>query len=137
MTTTSQSVFVFFASFSVVIIAVDRMRFVVTPKKVQLNNKMVKMMKARPAQYIFYVIKHQGLVFSLIGLLLSTVFSVPLFIYTEIEVLFKDASYCYEVKQIFLILKLIPLFSIRAFPRRFGGRFTPSSVSQSSSWCPA
>ena len=43
MTTTSQSVFVFFASFSVVIIALDRMRFVVTPDKVQLNNKMVKL----------------------------------------------------------------------------------------------
>ena len=136
MTTTSQSVFVFFASFSVVIIAVDRMRFVVTPKKVQLSNKMVKRIKTRPAQYIFYVI-NQGWVFSLIGLLLSIVFSVPLFIYTEIEVLFKDASYCYEVKKIFLICKLIPLLSTRAFHRRFGENFTPSSVSQSSSWCPA
>ena len=54
MTTTSQSVFVFFASFSVVIIALDRMRFVVTPDKVQLNNKMVKLF---PVEYFSILYK--------------------------------------------------------------------------------
>ena len=45
MTSTTQSTFVFFASFSVVIIAMDRMRFVVTPQRVQLSNKMVIILK--------------------------------------------------------------------------------------------
>ena len=102
MTATSQSVFVFFASFSVVIIALDRMRFVVTPGKAQLNNKMVKLILTRPVQSAVYIsIFHinQGLLLSLIGLVLSIVFSLPLFIYTKIEVLFKDASYCFEVEE--------------------------------------
>ena len=47
MTSTTQSVFVFFASFSVVIIAMDRMRFIVTPQKVQLSNKMVNILQSK------------------------------------------------------------------------------------------
>ena len=61
MTATSQSVFVFFASFSVVIIALDRMRFVVTPGKAQLNNKMVKLILTRQVQSIVHISYQPGL----------------------------------------------------------------------------
>ena len=96
MTSTTQSVFVFFASFSVVIIAMDRMRFIVTPQKVQLSNKMVNILQLKVSNRLKTVLK--GLLVSFLGLVLSVVFSYPLFRFTKIEVLFKDASYCYEVK---------------------------------------
>lgn len=136
MTSTTQSVFVFFASFSVVIIAMDRMRFIVTPQKVQLSNKMVNILQLKVSDRLKTVFK--GLLVSFLGLVLSVVFSYPLFRFTKIEVLFKDASYCYEVhkSKLFLTVWSMCVFLLRVSPRPSGGRCTLSSVCLPSSSSP-
>ena len=44
-----------------------------------------------------------AILLSILFFILSIIFSIPLFLFTKIQILFKDASYCYEVKVYVLI----------------------------------
>ena len=67
-----------FFSTSVVLIAVDRLLYIAYPTGTQISTG-------------------QAFLFSAVGFLFSVAFSSPLFFATKLQVLFVDASYCYEV----------------------------------------
>ena len=56
-----------------------RLLTVVRPSKTQITSTMAVLLSA-------------------IFLIISIIFSIPLFLITKIQILFKDASYCYEVR---------------------------------------
>ena len=78
LNSSSQSAFVFFSSTSVVLIAVDRLLYIAYPAGTQISTG-------------------QAFLLSAVGFVCCAAFSSPLFFFTKLEVLFLDASYCYEV----------------------------------------
>ena len=80
---TIQTSCVFFASFSILLVAVDRNRFIVHPTKFQLSNQM-------------------AVLASLFALTLSVLLSTPVFLITDLKtrrnvISGEYMSYCYEV----------------------------------------
>ena len=67
-----------FSSTSVCLIAVDRLLYIAYPSGTQICTG-------------------QAFLLSAVGFLCSAAFSAPLFFATKLQVLFVDASYCYEV----------------------------------------
>ena len=90
----AQSTFVFFSSISIVLIALDRMLVVALPEYPQITTKHVR---GRFFEIRYNMNLFQAYYFSFIGLILACLFSAPIFLNTKMNVLFKDASYCYEV----------------------------------------
>ena len=97
LTSASQSAFVFFSSFSVVLIAVDRLLLIVYPRITQISTCQVRAYNY--LHYINFPPNMQAFNPSAFGALSCAAFSMPLFFFTKIQVIFKDASYCYEVSQ--------------------------------------
>ena len=113
---------VFFSSFSILMIAMDRYRFILQPRQKQISIQM-------------------AVWFSLLSLFISGLMSSPLFIMTELEVytnLLSEGvtSFCYEVVQVFRHC-LLQLDIFRTGPMSTTTSPTPSSASLSSTSYPA
>ena len=85
---TIQTSCVFYASFSILLVAVDRFRFIVHPTKAQLSNQM-------------------AVLASLIALTLSGLLAIPVFVVTDLKtrrnvISGEYISYCYEVRDGFI-----------------------------------
>ena len=98
LTSSSQCAFVFFSSFSVVVIAIDRLLVVTHSSKLQITCKMVGRICTRViSQILMLYVLLQALGISVVGFFCCLLISSPLFYFTRLETIFLDASYCYEV----------------------------------------
>ena len=95
----SQAAFIFFSSFSVLLIALDRYRLILHPTDTQITVKKVNLDTVGvDANHCF-----QATILSLISLLVSLIISLPLFLVTELQVYTNIytggiISFCFEVK---------------------------------------
>ena len=93
-----QSTCVFFSSFSTLLIAIDRYRFIMRPTQKQISIQMVGTQKI----LLTFNMCVQAILLSIFSIVISIIMSSPLFIFSELEVyenLFTDGftSFCTEV----------------------------------------
>ena len=98
----SQDASMFFSSFSIVLIAVDRFLYICEPHKKQISAKMVSMNKNRSVTFIhsfihsFIYIFLQAYTFSILAFVIAFILASPLCFSTK-AMLSNHGSYCYEV----------------------------------------
>ena len=96
---TTQASCVFFSSFSILLIAVDRYLFIVHPTATQISTKQVA---ANLTQQFVSSFALQAFLLSFVTLFISASLSSPLFFLTKLDVkktlMGETYSYCYEVK---------------------------------------
>ena len=108
-----QSTCVFFSSFSILLIAVDRYIFIIHPSARQISPKQVRkthlcliyvFMNPSTLLYINTLYFPKAVLLSFVSFLLAAMFSSPLFFLTKLDVkhhLLSDrvTSFCYEVTE--------------------------------------
>ena len=134
---TTQASCVFFSSFSILLIAVDRYLFIVHPTATQISTKQVA---PNLNQFVSNFVL-QAFLLSFVTLFISTFLSSPLFFLTKLDVkktlMGETYSYCYEVKlTTSLNLNWKASSLCRAGILHIVGWSTPWSALSSSTWFP-
>ena len=92
----SQDASMFFSSFSIVLIAVDRFLYICEPHKKQISATMVSMNKNRSVTFIHSFIHIKAYTLSILAFVIAFILASPLCFSTK-AMLSNHGSYCYEV----------------------------------------